>query len=152
MEASGNPGCIHLEFYDEDSIRSQQALSRLERLERIHVVINPNIGEMGARRVGVKQRENDKIKTIIAVLDVAPRIVAYLLYTRRAVGLFKVEPFAQLQDQGVDFHCCNAPGTISECGSHIVPHSRTQDQHGGRLRIEVIRQVVSIPFNRHLRK
>ena len=127
IEPPGNPWRINLKLYDENPIRPQEPFGCLKGLERVHIIVDSDIGEVGGRGVRIKQRENDQVKAIVAVLHVIPRIVPHALYQWRAVGLFKMELFAQLQDQRVDLHSSYVPGAVSECGSHIVSHSSAQD-------------------------
>ena len=80
VEAAGNPWRINLKLYNENPIRPQEPFSCLKGLDSVHVVVDSDIGEVGARGVRIKQRENDQVKAIVAVLHIIPGIVLHVLY------------------------------------------------------------------------
>src|SRR6266436_3687357 len=84
IEPAGNPWRINLKLYDENSIRPQKPFSCLKRLERVHIIVDSDIGEVRARSVRIQQRENDQVKAIVAVLHIIPRIVPHALYQWRS--------------------------------------------------------------------
>src|SRR5207245_7904352 len=49
IKPAGNPWRINLKLYDENSIRPQEPFSCLKRLERVHIVVDPDIGEVRAQ-------------------------------------------------------------------------------------------------------
>ena len=74
-EASGDPGILDLEFHDEKTIRLESLLRALQGLARIDVVVDTDVGKVRCGRVRIEEREYDEVKLLLAVLDVAARVI-----------------------------------------------------------------------------
>ena len=97
--------------------------------------------------MGIEQREDDQIKALIAVLDVAAGVILHGANPRRAVRLLKVKLLSQSQNERINFHGGNVLSAVAKCSCDVIAHSRAQDQDGRRLRIKTVREIVSIPPN-----
>src|SRR6266568_3039063 len=145
VKTASNPRRLHLELHYEDPVRLEQSLGSVERFGSVDIIVNAYVRVMRTGGVRIKQREDDHVKSIAAVFDIAARIVIDLCYPGGFVRLLEMKLFAQFKDQRINLDRRHLRCAIPQRGGHIVSHAGAQNQYRTRLLIEMVRNVVGIP-------
>ena len=85
IEPPRNPGRLNLEFHYKNSVRLEQAFGGLKGFDCVHVVVDSNVCVIRTGSVRVQQRENNHVKLLTSVLDIAPRVIVDLAHARGVV-------------------------------------------------------------------
>src|ERR1700756_1183001 len=113
-EPSGDPGIVDLKLHDKQAVGLEQLLRSQQGLASVDVVIDADIREMRSRGVRIEKRENDEIKLIVTVLDVAAGIVERDVNFGRLIGMLEVQFAAEFQDEGIDLDGLDATGAVAK--------------------------------------